>query len=119
MTYIVRVDDNFHYMDKDARYTHGEYATFDEALQAAKEIVDGYLSSAYTPGMSAEDLYLSYTSIGDDPFIVGPEDSNFSAWSYAKERCSVICGGGTPDDDGGQPACRAVHNKPAPIPHKE
>jgi hypothetical protein len=92
MIYTVRVDDNFHYMDKEARYTHGEYATLEDALKAAKEIVDGYLSSAYTPGMSAEDLYQSYTSIGDDPFIVGPEDSHFSAWNYAKARCEVICG---------------------------
>lgn len=27
MTYKVFVDDNYHYMDKDKRYTHGEFAT--------------------------------------------------------------------------------------------
>jgi hypothetical protein len=92
LTYTVRVEDNYHYMDKEYRYTHGEYATLADALKAAKEIVDGYLSSAYTAGMSAEGLYQSYTSFGDDPFIVGPEDSDFSAWNYAKARCEAICG---------------------------
>lgn len=91
MTYVIRVDDNYDYMDKDARYTYGEYATLEDALKAAKEIVDGCLSSAYTPGMSAEDLYQIYTSLGEDPFIVGPEDSNFSAWTYAKAQCAVLC----------------------------
>jgi hypothetical protein len=91
MTYTIRVDDNYDYMDKDARYTHGEYQTLEAAIKEAKEIVDSYLSSAYTPGMSAEDLYQSYTSFGDDPFIVGPEDSKFSAWDYAKAQCEVLC----------------------------
>ncbi len=91
MTYTVRVDDNYHYMDKDARYTHGEFATWESAVQAAQEIVDDYLSSAYTPGMSADALYQSYTSFGDDPFIVGPGDLKFSAWDYAKARCGVLC----------------------------
>ena len=37
-------------------------------------------------------------SFGDDLFIVvldGTDDgATFSAWSYAKERCRVICGEG-------------------------
>jgi hypothetical protein len=84
MTYTVRVDDNFHYMDNEYRYTHGEYETLDDAVKAAREIVDGFLASAYTAGMSPEDLYQSYTSLGGDPFIVGPEDSDFSAGDYDK-----------------------------------
>ncbi len=91
MTYTVRVDDNYHYMHKDARYTHGEYGTLDEAVKEAKAIVDTFLTSAHTQGMTAEDLYRSYTSFGEDPFIIGPGDYRFSAWDYAKERCSVMC----------------------------
>jgi len=91
MTYTVRVDDNYHYMDADKRYTHGEYETLEDAIKAAKEIVDDFLSSAYTPGMSAEKLYQGYTSFGDDPFIIGPEEKQFSAWEYAKARCEVLC----------------------------
>jgi hypothetical protein len=91
MTYTVRVDDNFHYMDKEYRRTHGEYETLEAALKASKEIVNGFLASAHTPGMSAEDLYQRYTSFGDDPFIIGPEDVDFSAWEYAKARCAELC----------------------------
>lgn len=91
MTYTVRVDDNYHYMDADERYTHGQYETLEDALKAAKEIVDDCLSSAYKSGMSADTLYQNYTSFGADPFIVGPEDSKFSAWEYAKARCEVLC----------------------------
>ncbi len=32
-----------------------------------------------------------YTSFGEDPFIIGPGDYRFSAWDYAKERCSILC----------------------------
>jgi hypothetical protein len=94
MTYTVRVDDNFHYMDKDYRYTHGEYETLEDALKAAKEIVDSFLAAGHIPGMRADDLYQSYTSFGDDPFIIGPEDAKFSAWNYAQRRCEEICGPG-------------------------
>jgi hypothetical protein len=94
MTYTVRVDDNFHYMDKDYRRTHGEYESLEAALKAAKEVVDGFLSAAHTPGMRPEDLYRIYTSFGDDPFIIGPEDSKFSAWNYARGRCEEICAPG-------------------------
>ncbi len=91
MRYTVRVDDNYDYMDTDVRYTHGEFETLEGALKAAQKIVDDYLLSAYTTGMSAEALYQSYTSFGEDPWIVGPVDAKFSAWEYAKARCAVIC----------------------------
>jgi hypothetical protein len=92
MNYTVRVDDNYHYMDADARYTLGDFSTWEDALKAAQGIVDDYLASAYTPGMTAEELYQSYTSFGDDPFIIGPGDEKFSAWDYAKTRCGMMCG---------------------------
>jgi hypothetical protein len=91
MTYTVRVDDNFHYMDTNYRYTLGEFEILEDALKAAKEVVDCFLASAYTPTMSAEELYQIYTSFGSDPFIVGPGDDKFSAWEYAKARCGVLC----------------------------
>ena len=35
MIYKVFVDDNYHYMDKDKRYTHGEFETLEAAVEAA------------------------------------------------------------------------------------
>jgi hypothetical protein len=93
--YRVAVDDNFHYMESDARWEKGTYETVEEALAVCRGIVDHSLAENYEPGVSAEALYEHYVSFGDDPFIVvldGVDDrANFSAWSYAKERCRAMC----------------------------
>ena len=91
MTYTVFVDDNYHYMDKDARYTHGQFDTLEAAVSAAKEIVDDELVSNYRPGMSAADLYRRYQMFGKDTWIAGPGDNDFSAWKYAEQGCATIC----------------------------
>jgi hypothetical protein len=93
--YRVMVDDNFHYQDSDERWEQGTYETLEEALTACRGLVDQFLKKAHKPGTSAEALYSHYTSFGDDPFIVVIDDADdrakFSAWTYAKERCRVIC----------------------------
>ena len=94
--YTVYIDDNFHYMDEDARIKHGEYSTLPEAVQACEAIVDACLTRAYEPGMSAHKLYEGYVAAGDDPFIAGP-GANFSAWTYARQRCEALCGGSVED----------------------
>lgn len=89
---IVMVDDNFHYQDEDERYKLGEFDNLAAATSACQGIVDEYLVKAHEPGMSAVDLYRSYTSFGEDPFIVGADRTvPFSAWDYAKQRCQEIC----------------------------
>jgi hypothetical protein len=89
------VDDNFHYQDPDERREHGTYETVQEALAACRGIVDRSLKEEYRPGISAEALYDRYKSFGDDPFIMvidgAGDGATFSAWSYAEERCRVIC----------------------------
>ena len=92
--YAVLIDDNFHCMNEDERVFHGRFSTLDEAISACKEIVDEYLCAALEPGMTADDLYRSYTSFGEDPFIVGGPAGGplvpFSAWDYAKQRSEQI-----------------------------
>lgn len=88
----VLVDDNFHYQDEDERYKLGEFDDLAAAISACQRVVDGYLTEAYEPGMSAADLHRSYTSFGEDPYIVGADQPvPFSAWDYAKQRCQEIC----------------------------
>lgn len=91
MTYKVMVDDNFHYMEEDERFTHGEFETLEQAIEACKKIVNDFLEHAYTPGATAEKLYEHYISFGEDPWISGGEGVAFSAWTYAKQRCAEIC----------------------------
>ena len=93
MSYKVIVWDNFHYMDESEKYEKGEYESYDAAVAVCKLMVDDYLVGHYRPGMSAEDLFDSYTSFGEDPSVVPvPEGADrFSAWTYAKKRCKEIC----------------------------
>ena len=68
--FTVRVADNFHYEDDSETYTHGRFASWMEAVSAAKKIVDDSLAECFLPGMTVESLYWHYTSFGDDPYIV-------------------------------------------------
>ncbi len=92
MSFTVLVDDNYHYMDESERYELGEYASYEAAVAACKAIVDEFLTEAYTKRTSADDLYKGYVGFGEDPFVrPEPEGVHFSAWGYAKQRCSEIC----------------------------
>ena len=89
--YRVLIDDNFDFYDEGERDVHGTYASYEEALSVARDLVDRSLGHLYRPGMTAEELWTMYTDFGDDPFI-SPEDaeSRFSAWEYARERTPGI-----------------------------
>lgn len=83
--YTVRVWDNFHYMDEEEAYDQGRYATYDEALDAAKRIVKE--SVLHHRHDMAE-----YSMFGDDPGIIGPipeGQSRFSARDYARALCEA------------------------------
>jgi hypothetical protein len=91
--YILYVDDNYHHGDESERYKAGEFSSLEDALAAARKIVDSFLKDAYKDGTTADELYRQYTMFGEDPFIAGgPPESTFSAWDYAKERCEKLCG---------------------------
>jgi hypothetical protein len=88
----VMIDDNFDYMDEDARYEHGSYASAAEAIDACRRLVEEDLRGLYKPGMTSAELYDHYKTFGRDPFVVAPEATErvvFSAWTYAEERCRV------------------------------
>ena len=93
MKYKVYVDDNYHYMDKDHRYTLGEFDTLDAAVAACKQIVDEYLEQCRERAdcPTAFGLFLSYTMFGEDPWIAGDSAGEFCAWDYAKERAAELC----------------------------
>ena len=95
MPFQLFLDDNFHYADESARVPLGVYNTLAEAVSKAVEVVDDYLKTAYTPGMSAGDLMASYCLFGEDPFIIDTESTSskihFSAREYARVQCEVVC----------------------------
>jgi hypothetical protein len=92
MQYRVAVDDNFDFMDEDARDEGVTYETAEGALAAAQLIVNKSLRNLYATGFTPEQLLDAYMDFGDDPFIVSDDPTcKFSAWDYAATRCSAIC----------------------------
>lgn len=88
MKFHLRVYDNFHYMDESEAYNHGEYETFEEALIAAKAIVEEFFVSNWKTAPTARDLAAQYFTYGEDPIILPNEHgehSSFSAWTYAEK----------------------------------
>ena len=87
----IYVADNYHNMDPDEVYIAGEYATWSEAVEVAKGIVDRFLKDDYQPGQTAQELYARYRAFGDDPQICPvPEGESFSAWKYANTRADSL-----------------------------
>jgi|CXWL01.1.fsa_nt_gi hypothetical protein len=83
-TYVIFIDDNFHYQDESyRRRLPREFATAAQAIAVARRIVESSVDEHYQPGMSAEKLVAAYRQFGEDPFIIGPEHVEFSAWDYA------------------------------------
>ncbi len=90
--YRVFVDDNFHFMDESERYKFGEFDTCEEAVAVSMKIVDEFLEKGYKKGMSFKELYEGYIGFGEDPFIISDDKTCFfSAWTYAKKRCTELC----------------------------
>lgn len=93
--YVVHVYDNFHYMDPDEEWTLGVFNTPEEALEAAKGLVDRSLLENLKPGMTPAVLFGYYKSFGDDPSIYveggGEGAPPFSAWTYAESRAVDLC----------------------------
>ena len=90
--FVVTVADNYHYMDRDEWWTLGALATADEAIAAAKALVDASLNEYYELGVTADELFAQYTMFGDDPFVVAQDGERvgFSAWDYARMRCAEM-----------------------------
>ena len=85
--YRIKVYDHFHYMDEDESYVHGEYDTFEEAVEVSKRIVDRYLESKFDQSPSAKELFDDYMSFGEDPSIEG---ENWSASEYAQTKAEEL-----------------------------
>lgn len=92
--YRVLTGDNFHSYDDDGVDDGGSFLTQEEAITAAKGIVDKSLrwerKQSNNPADPAE-LYDRYMDFGDSPVIRPETNPPFSAWKYAKWRCKEIC----------------------------
>jgi hypothetical protein len=92
--YHLRVYDNFHYMDESEAYDHGQFGTYEEALTAAKAIVDEFFKQNWKSGIAPDDLLGQYSQYGEDPVILPDEPGGherFSARTYAGTSAVEIC----------------------------
>jgi hypothetical protein len=90
MTYHLRVYDNFHYNDESEAYNTGHYDSYENALTAAKTIVDEFLVFNWKKGMTPIELRVLFLLYGDDPIVVPDEMTSgdiprFSARKYVDE----------------------------------
>lgn len=91
-TYTVYVDDNFHFMDEGERLPGGAFGDCESARRFCRAIVDAYLKGVFQPGMDWRELFKSYKTFGEDPWISSLDQGcQFSAWDYAERRCREIC----------------------------
>jgi hypothetical protein len=92
--YRIFTGDNFHPYDENEVDDDGAYPTQEEAIVAAKMIVDKSLrwerKQSRNPA-NPNELYDRYTDFGDFPVISPGTEPHFSAWDYAKARCVEIC----------------------------
>jgi len=78
----------------------GEYITYDEAVVAAQQLIDGFLFREYrrgaARGVTAEMLLALYRRVAEKPVILRQREtstavSRFDHIAYAKKRCVEIC----------------------------
>lgn len=72
-SWVVLVDDNFHFMDDSERYRLGVYRDYDLAVAACKSLLRDELKAmkANKPRASAKELYSIWSSFGESPFVEG------------------------------------------------
>ena len=81
-------------MDESEAYNSGKFETDNEALDAAKDIVDEFLFSSLKPGITPKELLSQFDTFGEDPVIRSTEQidfQGFSARDYAESRVEEIC----------------------------
>ena len=94
LKYRILTGDNFHPYDENEVDDDGAYPTQEEAIVAAKMIVDKSLRWERKQSRNSADpdeLYDRYTDFGDSQVISPGTEPHFSAWDHAKTRCVEIC----------------------------
>lgn len=93
--FYLRVYDNYHYGDESEAYNHGQYASYAEAIEGAKAIVDEFMVWNWRENMRPEQLAALFGIYGEDPVIFpdkpGPGRESFSASTYAGEAAQKVC----------------------------
>jgi len=77
----------------------GEYEKLEDAVAAAKRIIDGFLRREYRPGLDAGLLFSRYQQLGEHPYIFRDNDDttfnvpSFNHLHYSSVRSKDVCSG--------------------------
>ena len=89
--YVVRVNENSHYMDESESYSEDGFDDCASAIAACKQMVDAFLAGNSGGTTTPEELFRVYTTFGEDPYVISNDPAcTFSAWDYARERCRAM-----------------------------
>ena len=92
-SFQIFIADNWNYHES-SRVPVASFDTLAEAIAECQSRVDADLRGLRTPDMDPRALFDTYTTYGEDPWILGEKLNDpvpFSAWDYARERCKEIC----------------------------
>jgi len=81
-------------MDESEAYDYGNYSSYEEAVCAARGIVDEFLVHNWQRGMKPDLLMAQFGLYGEEPVILpneNPEGNQFSPGEYAEEAAKTIC----------------------------
>jgi hypothetical protein len=75
----------------------GEYRTVEEAIAAAKKLIEEFLRAEFKRGMAAGKLYSLYKERGEHPFIFQDQAKTFNVpgfdhEGYARTLATELCG---------------------------
>jgi len=87
LNFTVRVADNFAHPDETEHYTHGTFATADDAIAECRRLVDREFDHLFAQGVPLEKLFEFWLSFGEDPFVAGVQWSSFD---YAHQRALAL-----------------------------
>ena len=86
----------------------GEFSALEDAVAAARQVIDQFLVREFVPGMPPAKLFARYQSAGEVPIIFRDDDDKtlnvnyFNHFEYALARCADLAvPGNTPP---GEPA---------------
>ena len=78
--------------------TVGQFETLENAVRAAQQVIDEFLSRKFVIGMTAAVLFANYHKYGEVPYIFSDDDRTmkvrgFNHLNYATDRCAVLVAG--------------------------
>lgn len=90
--FSVVIDDNFHHMDPEDRYTLATYPTYEEALARCKACLDCDAREYGSPGLTFEEAFEAFASFGETASVVPAHPDNpLLPWPYVRERLRELC----------------------------